>query len=195
MKKKIIIPIAVVTAAAAVYAGGCAYFGSHMMPDTQLVGERSAYKDRAGVMSILDEDADAYTLEIDGDTTTDVIYGKEVGLSLDRDARERAADQILSSQKVAECPLSFFRKKKEVKVPALSASIDETELDSKLAGLAATTAKPEKSKNASYALSGDRFEIVPEVYGTEIKEDALSENVIKSMKSLADTLDLRESGC
>lgn len=195
MKKKIIIPIAVVTAAAAVYAGGCAYFGSHMMPDTQLVGERSAYKDRAGVMSILDEDADAYSLEIDGDTTTDVIYGKEVGLSLDRDAREKAADQIISSQKVAEWPVSLFRKKKEVKVPALSASIDETELDSKLAGLAATTAKPEKSKNASYALSGDRFEIVPEVYGTEIKEDALRENVIKSMKSLAETLGLRDSSC
>lgn len=195
MKKKIVIPIAVVTAVAAVYAGGCAYFGSHMMPKSTIVGENAAYKDKDGIMDILDEDADSYSLEIDGDTTSDVIFGKEVGLTLDQSAREKAADQILSSQKVAEWPVSFFRKTKDVKVPALSANIDETSLDEKIASLAATTAKPVKSVNATYELSGDKFEVVPEVYGTQIKQETLRENILKSLQTLSDTLNLRDSGC
>lgn len=195
MKKKIVIPIAVVTAVAAVYAGGCAYFGSHMMPDTRLVGEKASYKDKDGIMEILDEDADSYSLEIDGDNTTDTIYGREVGLKLDENAREKAADQILSSQKVAEWPLSFFRQKKEVRVPQLSATFDETALDSEIAGLNATTAEAEKSQNATYELSGDKFVVVPEVYGTQIKAATLKENIVNSLTTLSDSMNLRDSGC
>lgn len=195
MNKKIVIPLAIITVAAAVYAGGCAYFGSHLMPGSVLVGDNAANKDKDGIMDILDEDADSYSLEIDGDTTTDTIYGKEIGLKLDQGAKEQAAEKILSSQNVAEWPVSFFRKKREVKVPALSASFDEASLDSEIEGLTAVTAKAAKSVNATYELSGDSFKVVPEVYGTQIRKTALRSNIIQSVRTLSDSLNLRSSGC
>ena len=195
MKKKIMIPIAVVTAAAAVYAGGCAYFGSHMLPNSVLVEEDASNQDRKGIIDILDRDADSYTLEIDGDSTTDVIYGKEVSLELDGAARERAADQILSSQNVASWPLRFFGGKKEVLVPALSAEFDKALLDKRIDELSAVNEKARKSENASCKLKGEKFVIVPEVYGTQIKKETLKQNIIDSLSTLSDRLDLRKSGC
>lgn len=192
--KGILIAAAVVTAIAAIYAGTALYFTSHVMPNSRIANEKADGADIDGIVDILKDSASSYSLEIKGDTTDDVIYGTDVSLALDDASARKAAQQILDSQDVGSWPVKFFEKTTDVKVPAMTANFDETALESAVDSLTAVTAEATPSENATYELSGDKFVVKKEVYGTEIDKDALIKSIEKSLESLDDTLDLRESG-
>ncbi|MGN0270100.1 MAG: L,D-transpeptidase family protein [Candidatus Weimeria sp.] len=193
--KGLLIAAAVITAAAAIYAGTALYFTSHVMPHSLIADEKAGGADVDGIVDILKDSASSYSLEIKGDTTDDVLYGKDVSLSLDDASAKKAAQQILDSQKVGEWPAAFFRKNTDVKVPEMSANFDSTALSEAVDDLTAVTAEATPSENATYELSSDgTFKVKKEVYGTEINKEALTANIEKSLESLSDDLNLRESG-
>ncbi|MDD6551152.1 MAG: L,D-transpeptidase family protein [Lachnospiraceae bacterium] len=195
MKHKVLlITVLVITAIAAIYAGTAFFYTGHVMPGSRIAGQKADGSDIDGIVDILKDSASSYSLEIKGDTTDDVLYGKEVSLSLDDASARKAAQQILDSQKVGTWPQAFFRKNTDIEVPEMSATFDETALESAIDGLSAVTAEPTKSENATYELSGDTYKVKKEVYGTEIDRDALTKSIESALESLDETLNLRESG-
>lgn len=193
--KGIFTTVVIITALAAVYAGMCLYFTSHMLPGNRISGVDAGGENASGISQILEDSASKYALDIKGEGTDDTLYGKDVSLTLDKDSVESAAKQMLSSQKVGRWPVAFFSKNEEVSIPRMSATYDTEALNKVIDSLSAVTATPKKSKNATYEATEDGVQIKKEVYGTEIDRDKLTGAIQNALSSLDDTLDLRESGC
>ena len=192
--KGLLITVLVVTAIAAIYAGTAFYYTSHVMPGSRIAGEKADGKDLDGIVDILKDSSSSYSLDIKGDNTDDVLYGKDVSLSLDDSSAKAAAQKILDSQKVGSWPEAFFRKNTDVEVPSMTANFDEAALESAVDGLSAVTSEPVKSENATYEITDEGAKVKKEIYGTEIDRDALIKSIEKALTSLDETLDLRESG-
>ncbi|MQN01755.1 MAG: hypothetical protein DUD27_04400 [Lachnospiraceae bacterium] len=192
--KRLLITVIIITALAAAYAGTAYYFKSHVMPNTLIASQKAEGKDADGIVDILNDASESYYLKIKGDSTEDTIYGKDVSLSLDESSAKQAAQKILDQQKPGEWIQALFKKSKNVEIPDMTAHFDEKALDDAVDSLTAVTSTPVKRRNAYYKLSGDKFVIVKEVYGTEINKKALVKTIENSLKSLDESINLRKSG-
>ncbi|SDW65413.1 Putative peptidoglycan binding domain-containing protein [Lachnospiraceae bacterium KHCPX20] len=182
---------------AAVYIAGGVYFGSHFLPNTVLtgIGEISNQKTE-DLVGEFQKEVDSYQLNITGDKTADVIYGKEVSLAMDRSSAKKAADTLLEQQNSWTWPVRLFGKKQNLTTPSYAVQYDEAALKSMLKSLSCvTTTDIVKTENAKLDIDEDGYIIKEEVYGNEVDQKAFAKKLDEDILSLAPELKLRDDMC
>ena len=100
MKKKNLLIAA--AGIAAIYCGGIFFFHNHFLPNTYIAGTNIGLSSSASAEKTLGIQSSASELEIDGDKTTDVLYGTDIDLRYDDNG---LLDSILAEQKPYTWPL------------------------------------------------------------------------------------------
>ena len=163
--------IALLVCAGVVYAAGCVYFESHFGFHTTLSGRDVSCKSPEQVRAELSASAASYELTIHGrGDVTAAIPASEVSLSLSFDD---TLERLLSAQPSMEWPAAFFSS--TTLSMSNTAVYDSSALEQVVDTLPFFDPENEKApEDATYAFSGDSYQIVPETAGSvPIREKVL----------------------
>ena len=182
---------------AVAYIAGGIYFGSHFLPHTSLTGMGEiSNKKSSDLVDEFQSKVDRYQLNITGDKTEDVIYGKDVDLQMDQSSAQKAADALMEQQNSWTWPASLFGRKTKLTTPSYAVSYDSDQLDQVAKGLSCvTTTDITKTENARLAVDDKGYIIKKEVYGNEIDLEAFTRKLGEDVSALAGDLNLREELC
>mgnify|MGYP002673067741 CR=1 FL=1 len=163
--------IALLVCAGVVYAAGCVYFDSHFGFHTTISGRDVSCKSTEQVRTELSSSAASYELTIHGrGDVTAAIPASEVSLSLSFD---NTLEQLLSAQSSMEWPATLFSS--TTLSMSNTAVYDSSALEQVVDTLPFFDPENEEApEDATYALSGDSYQIVPETSGSvPIREKVL----------------------
>lgn len=163
--------IALLVCAGIVYAAGCVYFDSHFGFHTTISGRDVSCKSTEQVRTELSSSAASYELTIHGrGDVTAAIPASEVSLSLSFD---NTLEQLLSAQSSMEWPATLFSS--TTLSMSNTAVYDSSALEQVVDTLPFFDPENEEApEDATYALSGDSYQIVPETAGSvPIREKVL----------------------
>ena len=163
--------IALLVCAGVVYAAGCVYFDSHFGFHTTISGRDVSCKSTEQVRTELSSSAASYELTIHGrGDVTAAIPASEVSLSLSFDD---TLERLLSAQPSMEWPATLFSS--TTLSMSNTAVYDSSALEQVVDTLPFFDPENEKApEDATYALSGDSYQIVPETVGSvPIREKVL----------------------
>lgn len=163
--------IALLVCAGVVYAAGCVYFESHFDFHTTLSGRDVSCKSPEQVRAELSSSAASYELTIHGrNDVTAAIPASEVSLSLSFDD---TLERLLSAQPSMEWPAALFSS--TTLSMSNTAVYDSSALEQVVDTLPFFDPENEEApEDATYALSGDSYQIVPETVGSvPIREKVL----------------------
>lgn len=163
--------IALLVCAGIVYAAGCVYFESHFGFHTTISGRDVSCKSTEQVRTELSSSAASYELTIHGrGDVTAAIPASEVSLSLSFD---NTLEQLLSAQSSMEWPATLFSS--TTLSMSNTAVYDSSALEQVVDTLPFFDPENEEApEDATYAFSGDSYQIVPETAGSvPIREKVL----------------------
>ena len=163
--------IALLVCARVVYAAGCVYFESHFGFHTTLSGRDVSCKSPEQVRAELSASAASYELTIHGrGDVTAAIPASEVSLSLSFDD---TLERLLSAQPSMEWPAALFSS--TTLSMSNTAVYDSSALEQVVDTLPFFDPENEEApEDATYAFSGDSYQIVPETAGSvPIREKVL----------------------
>lgn len=163
--------IALLVCAGVVYAAGCVYFESHFGFHTTLSGRDVSCKSPEQVRAELSASAASYELTIHGrNDVTAAIPASEVSLSLSFDD---TLERLLSAQPSMEWPAALFSS--TTLSMSNTAVYDSSALEQVVDTLPFFDPENEEApEDATYAFSGDSYQIVPETAGSvPIREKVL----------------------
>ena len=163
--------IALLICAGVVYVAGCVYFDSHFGFHTTISGRDVSCKSTEQVRTELYASAASYELAIHGrGNVTAAIPASEVSLSLSFD---NTLEQLLSAQSSMEWPATLFSS--TTLSMSNTAVYDSSALEQVVDTLPFFDPENEEApEDATYALSGDSYQIVPETAGSvPIREKVL----------------------
>lgn len=163
--------IALLICAGVVYVAGCVYFDSHFGFHTTISGRDVSCKSTEQVRTELSASAASYELAIHGrGNVTAAIPASEVSLSLSFD---NTLEQLLSAQSSMEWPATLFSS--TTLSMSNTAVYDSSALEQVVDTLPFFDPENEEApEDATYALSGDSYQIVPETAGSvPIREKVL----------------------
>lgn len=163
--------IALLVCAGVVYAAGCVYFESHFGFHTTLSGRDVSCKSPEQVRAELSASAASYELTIHGrGDVTAAIPASEVSLSLSFDD---TLERLLSAQPSMEWPAALFSS--TTLSMSNTAVYDSSALEQVVDTLPFFDPENEEApEDATYAFSGDSYQIVPETAGSvPIREKVL----------------------
>lgn len=163
--------IALLVCAGIVYAAGCVYFESHFGFHTTLSGRDVSCKSPEQVRTELSASAASYELTIHGrGDVTAAIPASEVSLSLSFDD---TLERLLSAQPSMEWPAALFSS--TTLSMSNTAVYDSSALEQVVDTLPFFDPENEEApEDATYAFSGDSYQIVPETAGSvPIREKVL----------------------
>ena len=174
------------------YVGIALYFGSHFMFYTKINGTDFAMKDVKQVEKHMEQQVADYALtlkESDGDV--EKIDGQDISLTY------VPGEEL---KKYVENQNNFLWITSLWDHPEIEASVgvkyDETELAEVTAALECMKKENQTaSENAHPEFKETKFEVVPEVVGTQIDADKFNEQIKKALDGFQPELDLLESGC
>ena len=155
--------IALLVCAGVVYAAGCVYFESHFGFHTTLSGRDVSCKSPEQVRAELSASAASYELTIHGrGDVTAAIPASEVSLSLSFDD---TLERLLSAQPSMEWPAALFSS--TTLSMSNTAVYDSSALEQVVDTLPFFDPENEEApEDATYAFSGDSYQIVPETAGS-----------------------------
>lgn len=190
-KKVAIILVCVFAALAAIYVGLGVFFQSHFYFRSTVNGVNSSAADLDTVKGRIRQQAADYQIiltKMDG--TTEVVTSQDVGMDVAVD--NGSIDKLLIDQNgflwIAHVvqPMDY--------VSEALVSVDSSAVASTVSKLSCVTnSKVTKTENATYQLNKGVFSVKDEVYGDEVDQKALQQNLADAMISLQDNLDLVES--
>lgn len=163
--------IALLVCAGVVYAAGCVYFESHFGFHTTISGRDVSCKNPEQVRTELSSSAASYELTIHGrNDVTAAIPASEVSLSLSFDD---TLERLLSAQPPMEWPAALFSS--TTLSMSNTAVYDSSALEQVVDTLPFFDPENEEApEDATYAFSGDSYQIVPETAGSvPIREKVL----------------------
>ena len=163
--------IALLVCAGVVYAAGCVYFESHFGFHTTISGRDVSCKSPEQVRAELSASAASYELTIHGrGDVTAAIPASEVSLSLSFDD---TLERLLSAQPPMEWPAALFSS--TTLSMSNTAVYDSSALEQVVDTLPFFDPENEEApEDATYAFSGDSYQIVPETAGSvPIREKVL----------------------
>lgn len=164
--------IALLVCAGVVYAAGCVYFESHFGFHTTISGRDVSCKSPEQVRAELSASAASYELTIHGrGDVTAAIPASEVSLSLSFDD---TLERLLSAQPPMEWPAALFFSSTTLSM-SNTAVYDSSALEQVVDTLPFFDPENEEApEDATYAFSGDSYQIVPETAGSvPIREKVL----------------------
>ena len=193
-KKLIVVPVVILVILAAIYIAGCIYFSDHFYLNSTINGVKSSGRSADTVEEAITEAAKDYQIDIEdegrGDTYT--IFASDVDMQTDVSTDE--VDEILSSQNPLAWPAHIIERSEYDTEHVVT--MDRELLKKEIEALPCLTASDvEKTVNAGYDLNDGRFEVTPEVFGTEIDADQMTDIVMKKMESLQRQMGLMADHC
>jgi lipoprotein-anchoring transpeptidase ErfK/SrfK len=174
-----------------IYLGISAFFIGHFFINTTINGKDFSGKSAADVEEYLKDQVKDYELElIELNNTTDVIKGSDISLVYKEDS---SVEDALKKQNPILWVTSLFSKSSQnvnIKV-----DYDENELEEKIQSIKAVTQEQTEPTSAYPKFDGDSFVVEPEVYGTAVNIEVLSEKIKEHITEFNPTLDMLEEEC
>ena len=190
-KKPWIIAGSIVAGLIVIYLGISAFFIGHFFINTTINGKDFSGKSAADVEKYLKERVSDYELElIELNNETDVIKGTDISLVYKEDS---SVEDALKKQNPILWVTSFFSKSS--KNINIQVDYDEKALEEKIQSIKAVTQEQTDPVSAYPKFDGESFVIEPEVYGTAVNMDVLSEKIKEHITEFAPTLNMLEEEC
>lgn len=175
-----------------VYLGVAFYFNSHFMFQTKINGVDFSLKSVSEVEKYMEKQVADYSLTLEeSDGTQEIVKGTDISI-------EYVPGNEISQ--MAESQSKFLWVKSLWETTDIEAKIGVKYDDSKLTEVLQNLdcmdeEKQTASKSAYPAFQDTKFEIVPEVVGTEVDEEKFIAAVSKAVNGFQETLDLIDTDC
>ena len=190
-KKPWIIAGSIVGGLLVIYLGISAFFIGHFFINTTINGKDFSGKSAADVEEYLKEQVKDYELElIELNNETDVIKGSDISLVYKEDS---SVEDALKKQNPVLWVTSLFSKSSQN--INIQVDYDESELEEKIQSVKAVTQEQTEPSSAYPKFDGESFVVEPEVYGTAVNMDVLSEKIKEHITEFDPTLDMLEEEC
>lgn len=173
------------------YGGMAYYFTTHFYPGTKINSKDCSYKTVKEVEQYFEKDISDYLLVIRGiDGFEDVIKSQDVGMKYDQLDEIK---KIIKAQNPFIWPSVYLNH--YTKSATVNVKYDEMAMKKIIDGLHAITVEQVPSKSAKPEFDGDKYEITPEVIGTEIEREVLEKEIISAILEKKDEINLKEAKC
>lgn len=192
MKKVGIGVAAVIGVLAVIYLGIGFYFNSHFTFNTVINGQSFSMKTVEDVKKYIRTQVDGYSLKVDEiNDVQETITGEEIDLQyVDDDQVEKA----LGKQNAFAWPVALFEKNHEQ--ITINVSYDEKKLADKINTLQCITAADQTDSVSAYPkFDGNSFVIEPEIIGTKVNKEVLSQKIAEYITNFSDELNMQEEKC
>ena len=190
-KKPWIIAGSIVGGLLVIYLGISAFFIGHFYINTTINGKDFSGKTVEDVEAYFKEQVQDYQLTlIEMDNATDVIDGSEI--SLEYEESSEIEDALKAQNPLLWVKAFFSRSSTDVTV---SVNYDQAALEEKIQTIQAVTNEQTEPVSAYPKFDGNSFVVEPEVYGTSVDMDVLSEKITKAVTEFEPSLDLLEEEC
>lgn len=190
-KKPWIIAGSIVGGLVVIYLGIAAFFIGHFFINTTVNGKDFSGKSAAVVEDYLKEQVEDYELTLlELNNETDVIKGSEISLVYEENSEVKDA---LKKQNPLLWVTSLFSKfSREVTVQV---DYDEAALEEKIQSVQAVVQEQTDPVSAYPKFDGESFVVEPEVYGTAVNMEVLTEKIKTHITEFRPELDMLEEGC
>lgn len=193
--KKVGLTVAViVTVIAVVYIGFSIFFQKHFCFGTKVGGISVGGRSAEGVEELIRQEIDTYVLTLTGrENAVDTISGSDIGIA---PVFHGEAERLLEAQKGYAWLVTLFLGQ-EFDLDRVI-SYDEDALSDVIESLPMVTDENQRRPvNATYSAYSEEtgYTLVPADYGTAIDVKALKNAAAEAITSLADELNLSDSGC
>ena len=185
--KKVVIGVSLVIVALITVYIVIAYavFSDRYIPGTVIDGINCGFISEKEVISTLEQVVENYSLEITDGKTTDTILSAEIDLKGDF---ENSIGSVEKQNKLL-WGLGLFKKTELVSESKVSFNSDK--LTQKINELKLVSGENVTDcVNARLELKDDKFEIIPETYGTRLNREEFSKRVISAVNGLEKSIDL-----
>ena len=190
-KKPWIIAGSIVGGLLVIYLGISAFFIGHFFVNTTINGKDFSGKSAADVEEYLKEQVKDYELElIELNNETDVIKGSDISLVYKEDS---SVEDALKKQNPILWVTSLFSKSSQN--INIQVDYDESKLEEKIQSVKAVTQEQTEPASAYPKFDGESFVVEPEVYGTAVNLEVLSEKIKDYITEFDPTLDMLEEEC
>jgi hypothetical protein len=162
-------------------------FGNRFLPGTVIDGIDCGFATVDKARQSLENVISDYSLEVTDGNTTDVLSAADISLTGNFDNELNSA---LEEQSKLSWVVGLFKKKELQTAPVVS--YDEEKLSAKISEFGLVTGEGVTDSVNAYAKLNDsnRYEIVPEVYGTRLDTESFSERMKEAVSHLETTIDL-----
>ncbi|MCR5053566.1 MAG: L,D-transpeptidase/peptidoglycan binding protein [Lachnospiraceae bacterium] len=187
--KKLIIGVTVALAVLiAAYTLPMIFYGKRFLPKSSVNGINSGGKTVSQVVEDIENAGKGYSLTIKNEVGPDVIINAS-DIDLTVKASEEAVQAALNSQNVFLWPVAVFKGQKLSTQDMVS--FDENKLsDIAMSSDVVTSPDITKTEDAYLKYTDGKYDVVPEVYGTEPDPAAFKQGVKDAVSTLSPVLDL-----
>lgn len=174
-----------------IYLGIAAFFIGHFFINTTINGKDFSGRSVADVEEYLKEQVKDYELElIELDNASDVIKGADISLVYREDSS--VEDELKKQNPILWITSLFSKTSQNVNIKV---DYDEEALEDKIQSIKAVTQEQTEPASAYPKFDGDSFVVEPEVYGTAVNMEVLSEKIKEHITEFDPTLDMLEEEC
>ena len=190
-KKPWVIAGSIVGGILVIYLGISAFFIGHFFINTTINGKDFSGKTVADVEAYLKDQVKDYELTlIELNNETDVITGSEISLVYKEDS---SVEDALQKQNPLFWVTSLFSKtSQDIRIQV---DYDENALEEKIQSVKAVTQEQTEPVSAYPKFDGNSFVVEPEVYGTAVDMEVLTEKIKDYITEFNPTLDMLEEEC
>ena len=174
-----------------IYLGISAFFIGHFFINTTINGKDFSGRSVADVEEYLKEQVKDYELElIELDNATDVIKGSDISLVYREDSS--VEDELKKQNPILWITSLFSKTSQNVNIKV---DYDENALEDKIQSIKAVTQEQTEPASAYPKFDGNSFVVEPEVYGTAVNMEVLTEKIREHITEFEPTLDMLEEEC
>lgn len=190
-KKPWIIAGSIVGGLVVIYLGISAFFIGHFFINTTVNGKDFSGKSAAVVEDYLKEQVKDYELTLlELNNETDVIKGSEISLVYEENSGVK--DALKEQNPLLWVTSLFSSSSKEVTVQV---DYDEAALEEKIQSIQAVVQEQTEPTSAYPKFDGESFVVEPEVYGTAVNMEVLTEKIKTYITEFRPELDMLEEEC
>lgn len=190
-KKPWIIAGSIVGGLVVIYLGIAAFFIGHFFINTTVNGKDFSGKSAAVVEDYLKEQVEDYELTLlELNNETDVIKGSEISLVYEENSEVK--DALKKQNPILWVTSLFSKSSREVTVQV---DYDEAALEEKIQSVQAVVQEQTDPVSAYPKFDGESFVVEPEVYGTAVNMEVLTEKIKTHITEFRPELDMLEEGC
>ena len=190
-KKPWIIAGSIVGGLVVIYLGISAFFIGHFFINTTVNGKDFSGKSAAVVEDYLKEQVKDYELTLlELNNETDVIKGSEISLVYEENSGVK--DALKEQNPLLWVTSLFSRSSRDVTVQV---DYDEAALEEKIQSIQAVVQEQTEPASAYPKFDGESFVVEPEVYGTAVNMEVLTEKIKTYITEFRPELDMLEEEC
>lgn len=174
-----------------IYLGISAYFIGHFYMNTTINGKNFSGKTAEAVEEYMKKQVQDYELTIiEQNNEKDTISGDDISLTYKENSD---IDDALKSQNPLLWPKAFFSKSTEN--VTIEVGYDENALNEQIQSIKAVTQEQTDPVSAYPKFDGETFVVEPEVYGTKVDKEMLTQKITQYITEFKSELNMLEEEC